>query len=89
MYEDKKIENWNNEYIAQFIDTMHCRVSPLSYTIVKLFCLKPGAYSFAKFVYCNWKNIWLGPFLQVKVSVVNSACGSFCWNYATGTCYSN
>ena len=21
MYEDKKIEKWNNEYIAQFIDT--------------------------------------------------------------------
>ena len=32
MYEDKKIENLNNEHIAQFIDTMLCRVSPLSYT---------------------------------------------------------
>ena len=32
VYEDKKIENWNNEYITQLIDTMHCRVSPLSYT---------------------------------------------------------
>ena len=32
MYEDKKIENLNNEHIAQFIDTMHFRVSPLSYT---------------------------------------------------------
>ena len=27
MYEDKKIENWNNNYIAESIDTMHCRVS--------------------------------------------------------------
>ena len=32
MYEDKNIENLNNEYIARLIDTMHCRVSPLSYT---------------------------------------------------------
>ena len=32
MYKDKKIEKWNNEYIAQFIDTIHCWVSPLSYT---------------------------------------------------------
>ena len=32
MYEDKKIENLDNEYISQFIDTMHCRASPLSYT---------------------------------------------------------
>ena len=32
MYEDKKIENLKNEYIAHVIDTMHCQVSPLSYT---------------------------------------------------------
>ena len=25
-------DNWNNEYTVQFIDTMHCQVSPLSYT---------------------------------------------------------
>ena len=31
MHEDKKTENWNNEYTAQFIDTMHCRFSPLSF----------------------------------------------------------
>ena len=31
-FENFKIENWNNEYIAQFIDTIHCQVSPLSYT---------------------------------------------------------
>ena len=53
MYEDKKIENWNNEYIAQFIDTKHCPVSPLSLKVIlKLFCLKPGAYSFTQFLYC-------------------------------------
>ena len=28
-------------------------------------------------------------FLQVKDSAVNSACGSFCWNYATDTFYGN
>ena len=34
-------------------------------------------------------NLRLAPFLQVKVSVVNSAGGSFCWNYATDTFYGN
>ena len=29
------------------------------------------------------------PFLQVKVSIVNSAGGTFCWNYATDTFYGN
>ena len=29
------------------------------------------------------------PFLQVKVSVVNSAGGNFCWNYGTDTFYDN
>ena len=33
----------------------------------------------------DWHNF----ILQVKVSVVNSAGGSFCWNYATDTFYSN
>ena len=28
-------------------------------------------------------------FLQVKASVVNFASGSFCWNYATDSFYSN
>ena len=32
-------------------------------------------------------NLRLAPFLQVKVSVVNSAGGSFCWNYAIDTFY--
>ena len=27
--------------------------------------------------------------MQVKISVVNSAGGSFCWNYATDTFYGN
>ena len=27
VYEHNEIENWNNYYIAQFIDTMHCWVS--------------------------------------------------------------
>ena len=71
------MENWNNEHVAQFIDTMHCGVSPLSYTSNT----KLGAYSSAQFLYCNLKNLWL--VLQVKVCVVNSAGGSFSWNYAT------
>ena len=25
-------ENWNNEYTVQFTHTIHCQVSPLSYT---------------------------------------------------------
>ena len=50
MYENKKTKNRNNEYIVQFIDTMHCRVIQV---ILKLFCLKFGAYSFAQFLYCN------------------------------------
>ena len=31
----------------------------------------------------------MAPFLQVKVSLVNSAGGGFCWNYSTDTFYSN
>ena len=34
-------------------------------------------------------NLRLAPFLQIKVSVVNPAGGSFCWNYATDTFYGN
>ena len=51
--------------------------------ILKLFCLKLGPDSFSNFFYYNLKDLWLAPSLQVKVSVVNSAGGSFCWNYAT------
>ena len=40
MYEDKKIENWNNYYIAEFIDAIYFWVSPLSYTgVLKLFAV--------------------------------------------------
>ena len=47
--------------------------------------------------YNNWKcslsffiiTKRLASFLQVKVSIVNSAVGSFSWNYATGTFYRN
>ena len=54
MYEDKKIENLNNEYIAQIIDAMQYQVFHyVIQVILKLFCLKPGAYSFAQFLYCN------------------------------------
>ena len=70
---------------------MHCRafLHWVIQVMLKLFCLKLGAYSFAQFLYYNKKNLWLAPFLHVKVSVVNSAGGSFCWNYATDTFYNN
>ena len=35
------------------------------------------------------KTISDSPFLKVKASIVNSAGGSFCWNYETGTFYGN
>ena len=34
-------------------------------------------------------NFRQAPFLQVKVSVVNSTGRIFCWNYATDTFYGN
>ena len=34
-------------------------------------------------------NLRLTPFLQMRDSAVNSACGSFCWNYAIDTSYAN
>ena len=76
----------------QYISLIQCIVEFLHWVIqviVKLFCLKLGPYSFTKFLYYNQKDLWLAPFLQVEVSVVNSAGSSFCWNYATDTCYSN
>ena len=81
----------NNEHTVHFIDIMHCRVSQVSrviQVILKLFWLKLGPYAFTKFLYYNWKGLWLAPFLRVKISVVNSGGGSFCWNYATDTFYS-
>ena len=77
----KKIENRNNEYIAQLIDTTPCHVSPLSYASnPKIILLKLGAYSFA---WCllfivtkrisNWHNFWkwklLWTILEVAVTV--------------------
>ena len=56
--------------------------------ILKLFCLKVGLYSLTQFLYYDYKNIRLATFLQVKVSVVNSTCGSFCWNYVIDPFYS-
>ena len=32
LYNAWRWENWNNEYTVQFIDTMHFRVFPISYT---------------------------------------------------------
>ena len=87
MHEDKKIEIMNIQYNS----LTQCTVEFLHWVIqviLKLFCLKFGPYSFNKFLYYNQKDLWLAPFLQVKVSVVNSAGGSFCWNYATDTFYS-
>ena len=57
--------------------------------MLKLFFLKFAPYSFTQFLYYHWKDVWLAPFLQVKDSTVNSAVGSFCWNYATDTFYSH
>ena len=86
--EDKKIEIMNIQYNS----LIQCTIKFLHWVIqviLKLFCLKLGPYSFTKFLYYNQKDLWLTPFLQVKVSVVNSAGDSFCWNYATDTFYSN
>ena len=71
----------------RFIDTkfLHWIIQ----IILKLFCLKLGPYSFTKFISCNCNDLWLAPFLQVKISIVNSAGGSSCCNYATDTFYSN
>ena len=69
---------------------MNCGASPLSYTSNnKTIYLKLTDYSLAQFLYCNLKNLELALFLQVKVFVLNSAGGSFCWNYATDNFYSN
>ena len=88
MHEDKKIEIMNIQYNS----LTQCTVEFLHWVIqviLKLFCLKLGLYSFTQFPYYNRDDLWLSPFLQVKVSVVSSAGGSFCWNYATDTFYSN
>ena len=88
MREDKKIEIMNiryNSLTKYTVEFFHWVIQ----VIVKLFCLKFCPYSFTNFFYCNYKGLWLAPFLWGKVSVVNSAGGSFCWNYVTDTFYSN
>ena len=75
----------------QYNSLTQCTVAFLHWVIqviLKLFCLKFGLYSFTQFFIIT-KTISGSPFLQVKVSVVNSVGGSFCWNYATDTFYSN
>ena len=52
MYEDKKTENWNNEFITQFIDTMHCRVYLLcnkskTKTLCSQFCRSSFCWGYA------------------------------------------
>ena len=86
MHEDKKIEIMNLQYNS----LTQCTVAFLHWVIqviLKLCCLKFGLYSFTQFFIIT-KTISGSPFLQVKVSVVNSVGGSFCWNYATDTFYS-
>ena len=83
MHEDEKIEI----IIIQDNSMTECTVEFLHLVIqvmLKLFCLKLDSSSFTQFL-----TISNSPFLEVKVSVVNSAHGSFCWNYATDTFYSN
>ena len=70
----------NNSLTQCTVEFLHWVIQ----VILKLFCLKLGLYSFTQFLLISES-----PFLQVKVSIVNSAGGSFCWNYATDTFYSN
>ena len=87
-HDEKKIEIMNMQYnslIQCTIEFLHWVIQ----VILKLFCIKLRPYSFTKFLDYHQKDLWLAPFLQVKVSVVNFAGGSFCWNYATDTFYSN
>ena len=52
MYEDKKTENWYNQYIAQSIDKMSSSIK-LYKKYLKLLRFKLGAYSFTQCLYCN------------------------------------
>ena len=55
--------------------------------ILKLFCLKLGAYSIAKFIYFNKKKFWLAPFLRVEDYGVNSPGASSCnWSFLEKLC---
>ena len=88
MHENKEIRIMNIQYnlLTQGPVKFHHWVIQV---ILKLFCLKLGLYLFTQLLYDNWNDLWLSPFLQVKDSSVNSAGGSFCWNYATNIFYSN
>ena len=76
IYEDKKIENWNNEYVAQFIDPMYSRVSSLSYTsntktimqVLRFYC---------DYADCTFCYSYVGRSFRC-----NHACDYFCCNYA-------
>ena len=65
---------------------MHCQVSPLIHiSNTKTILVLIHSHNF----FIMTKTISDSPFLQGKVSVVNSAGGSFCWNLATDTFYSS
>ena len=69
----------------QYNSLTQCSVEFLHWVIP---VIRNLSHSFNKFLYYNQKNLWLAPFLQVKVSAVSPAGDSFCWKYATDTFYS-
>ena len=88
MCEAKKIENWNNWYIAQFIDTKHCQVFPLSYTR-KLFALNSVLTHSLNFFIVTKRILDWHHFSSESFCSQSCAGGSFCWNYGTHTFYGN
>ena len=69
-----KIRKSKIEIIAQFIDTMHYQVSPLSYTrSTKTICLNLVLTHLLNFFIVN-KRISNTPFLLVKVCVATNLC---------------
>ena len=85
MHEDKEIEVMDLQYNS----LTQCTVKFLHWVIqviLKLFCFELGLYSVAlNLVFTQSLNFFIitktisdSPFLQVKVSVVNSSGGSFC-----------
>ena len=81
MHEDKKIEIINIQYNSNALS-----VSPLSYTSnTKTILIFTHSLNF----FIMTKTISDSPFLQVKVSIVNSVGCSVCWNYVTDAFYSN
>ena len=87
MYEDKKIENWNNEYIYS---TIQWHKALLSFSIklynTKTVCLRLCAYSFLHLAICMWQRqlhlcrFWGNTFCYSYVG------GSFCCHF-TGDCF--